>query len=395
MNQKKVQKKKMLLVLPVLVIPFLTLGFWALGGGRGNASPKSVATDGLNQQLPGANLKEEKLMDKLGFYDKAARDSLKLAEWMRSDPYYKDTAITQPFEPASKFNQQLNTSPYENAGNDAEQKIMQKLALLEKEMNKPANADTDPAEKFKVNPDSEFAGEVDRLENMMQLMNKGNGEDPEMKQLEGTLDKMLDIQHPQRVKEKLKEKSMQQKDKIFVVNSHSDEDTIVKGFYGLDPKAEELNQNAIEAVVHENQTLVNGAVIKLRLLNDIYVNGERIPKDNFVFGIVSLNDERLTIEISSIRHASSVYPVKLEVFDMDGLTGIYIPGAITRDVAKQSADNSLQLMEMTSLDPSFKAQVTAAGIGAAKNLLSKKVKLVKVMVKAGYKVLLKDKSNQS
>jgi hypothetical protein len=45
---------------------------------------------------------------------------------------------------------------------------------------------------------------------------------------------------------------------------------------------------------------------------------------------------------------------------------------------------------MTSLDPSLKAQATATGINAVKNLLSKKAKLVKVTVKAGYKVLLKE-----
>ncbi len=119
---------------------------------------------------------------------------------------------------------------------------------------------------------------------------------------------------------------------------------------------EDDNNNAIEAVVHANQVLVNGAVIKFRLSTDIYINGTLIPKDNFVFGTASMNDERLEIEINSIRNNKSLFPVKLEVYDMDGLPGIYIPGAITRDVAKQSADNGLQLMELTSMDPSVKAQ---------------------------------------
>lgn len=403
MNQKKVQKKKMLLVLPVLVIPFLTFGFWALGGGKGNASPQLGATNGLNVELPGANLKEEKLMDKLGFYDKAAKDSMKLAEWMRSDPYYQksSTMDSTSFEmeqltkkTASKFNQRLNTSPYERSGNDPEQMIMQKIALLEKEMNKPASTSYDTQNEYPVNSNNEFAGEVDRLEKMMQVMDKTDIEDREMQQLEGTLDKILDIQHPQRIRDKIKEKSLHNKEQVFVVSKQSGTDTVVKGFFGLDNEQESPDQNAIEAVVHENQTLVNGAVIKLRLLNDIYINGERIPKDNFVFGIASLNDERLIIEINSIRYANSLYPVKLQVYDLDGLSGIYVPGAITRDVAKQSADNSLQLMELSAMDPSLKAQATAAGIGAAKNLLRKKVKLVKVMVKAGYKILLKDKNNQ-
>jgi len=49
-------------------------------------------------------------------------------------------------------------------------------------------------------------------------------------------------------------------------------------------------------------------------------------------------------------------------------------------------------MDMTSVDPSLKGQATATSIGAIKNLLSKKTKLVKVTVKSGYKVLLKDKN---
>jgi hypothetical protein len=36
-----------------------------------------------------------------------------------------------------------------------------------------------------------------------------------------------------------------------------------------------------------------------------------------------------------------------------------------------------------------KAQATTAGIDAVKTLLSKKTKLIRVIVKAGYKVLLK------
>ena len=156
--------------------------------------------------------------------------------------------------------------------------------------------------------------------------------------------------------------------------------------------ADEDAENAIEAIIPENTILVNNAVIKLRLAADIYINGVLIPKSNMVSGLVSLENERLQVEISSIRYNNSLFPIKLEVFDMDGLAGIYIPGAISRDVAKQSADNSLQLMELTSLDPSLKAQAAAAGINTVKSLLSKKVKQVKVMVKAGYRVLLRDKN---
>ena len=81
--------------------------------------------------------------------------------------------------------------------------------------------------------------------------------------------------------------------------------------------------------------------------------------------------------------------MQLSVYDLDGMEGIYIPGAITRDVAKGSADRALQGI-INTLGPSLGAQAASAGIEAAKTLLTKKVKQVKVTVKAGYQVLLKD-----
>jgi conjugative transposon TraM protein len=153
-------------------------------------------------------------------------------------------------------------------------------------------------------------------------------------------------------------------------------------------------QNAVEAIIHETQTIVNGSTVKFRLMNDIFINGIKIPKDSFLFGTASLKGERLTINISSIRYNNSLFPVDLSIYDMDGLIGIYIPGAINRDVAKASADRSMQTLGVASLDDSWGAQAAGAGIEAAKSLLSKKVKLVKVVVKAGYKVLLHDEKQK-
>lgn len=415
-SQAFLRKRKMMLVLPLLVIPFLTMAFWAFGGGKGTEPVIANDQKGLNLNLPDAKMKEENLTDKLSFYDKADKDSAKLEEWMRTDPYYQqkeDTGYTPVNElelltqnSASKYNQRLNSSPYETSSNNPEQKLLQKLALLQKEINKQPETETlANNEMLSPNQGDEFSNEVDRLENMMLTMDKTNTGDPEMKQLNGTLERILDIQHPQRVKDKLKEKSLQQKQVVFAVTTSprlanvSLIDTMKKKlnsnnqFLGATKEAEETTEGfTIEAVVHSNQSLVNGAVIQLRLFTDVFINGILIPKGTPVNGIASLNNERLEVEINSIRYKNQLFPVKLELYDMDGLPGIYIPGSISRDVAKNSSDNSLQLMELTTVDPSLKAQAAAAGINTAKNLLSRKVKQVKVMIKEGYKVLLKDKN---
>ncbi len=418
-SQAFLRKRKMMLVLPLLVIPFLTMAFWALGGGEGKEQPTIVKQQGLNLNLPDAKMKDENLTDKLSFYDKADKDSAKIEEWMRTDPYYKqheDTTILPVNEleiltqnSASKYNQRLNSSPYETSSNNPEHKLMQKLALLQKEINKQPEASVNEntnATNYKQ--DDEFSGEVDRLENMLLTMNKTNTGDPEMDQLNGTLEKILDIQHPQRIREKLKEKSLQHKQAVYAVTTQPalanisllDTNKIITNkvnkFYSLDnDKAVIEERQTIEATVHSNQILVNGAVIQLRLATDIFINGILIPKGNPVNGTASLNNERLEVEINSIRYKNSLFPVKLEIYDLDGLPGIYVPGSISRDVVKNSADNSLQLMELTTLDPSLKAQAAAAGINTVKSLMSRKVKQVKVMVKEGYKVLLKDKNNES
>jgi len=414
---KFLRQRKKMLVLPVLVIPFVTMAFWALGGGQGNANANLAENkQGLNLQLPDANLKDDKNADKLAFYNEADADSLKREEHLRNDPYYKDSLLAMQnliiqdtgnlLVTAPSYNG-LNYSPYKQSTDANEQRIYKKINEINKQINQPETATTGSNTSMQIPEENEqFSNEVDRLQQMMMQMNDNPQSDPEMDQLNSTLEKILDIQHPDRVKNKLKEKSLKNKEQVFIIskqpvkNNVSLLDTskskkpIENKFFGIEKDSETEEQNTIEAVVHQTQTLVNGAVVKMRLLNDIYLNGSLVPKGNFVFGIAELNDERLEININSVRNNNSLFPVKLEVFDMDGLPGIYIPGAISRDVAKQSADNSLQLMELTSMDPSFKAQAAATGINAAKSLLSKKVKQVKVLVKAGYKVLLRDKNIQ-
>lgn len=414
------RKRKMMMVLPLLTIPFLTMVFWAFGGGQGSGNKIDLNNAGLNLQLPDANLKEDKNADKLSFYKAADADSLKRLELLRNDPYYKDSAgNNQSFfmsEAESLYNplpsnNRLGYSPYNETTDINERKIYKKINELNQQINYPdivsSESDTSVHPREVEENDEQFPKEVDRLQDMMQQMNTTEEVDPEMQQLNGTLDKILDIQNPQRIRERLKERSLLRKETVFPVSKLPVDDNVslldtikkkniaFNGFYGIEDNIGQLNDNnAIEAVVHEDQILVDGAVIKLRLLNDIYINGMLIANGNFVFGIASLNNERLEVQINSVKNNQSLFPVRLEVYDMDGLPGIYIPGAISRDVAKQTADNSLQLLELTAMDPTFKAQAASAGMNAAKNLLSKKSKLIRVLVKAGYKVLLKDKNIQ-
>ncbi len=419
-SAKFLRQRKMMMVLPLLVIPFLTMFFWALGGGQGLVKAGANNNTGLNLNLPNVILKNDKDEDKLSFYKEAADDSLKRQRFLLNDPYYKDsinalqneliTGSSNSIYTGTPYSE-LKYSPYSNNVDVNEQRVYKKINELKQQINQP-NINPYPNRRSNTSTrqddsNEQFPGDVNKLHDMMVQMNDNAEEDPEMNQLNNTLDKILDVQNPQRIKDRIKEKSLQQKEVVFIVSKLPPEDNISlldtggkkpttqNGFYSFDNTiTNEEDNNAIEAVINNDQTLTNGSILQLRLTTDVYINGALVPKDNFVFGTALLGDERLEVEINSIRNNKSIFPVKLEIYDMDGLPGIYIPGAIGRDVTKQSADNGLQLMELSSMDPSIKAQAASAGISAVKNILSRKVKQIKVMVKAGYKVLLKNKNVQ-
>jgi conjugative transposon TraM protein len=414
MNNRSAQflrKRKFYLVVPLLVLPFVTLAFWAMGGGREKTDDAKAVT-GLNLQLPDAKLKDDKNFDKLSFYNLADKDSLKHVEDVRNDPNYKPDTNLKVLELVTKPEyKSVIQSPFGNNGVDAnEQKIYKKISELRQQINTPTENKAYQNSPPVNNVNEQFTQQVDKLQGMMQTMNDKPEKDTEIEQMGSMLDKIITIQHPDRIKD-IKEKSIKNKQQVFSVQTSSNNegitllqlrssDTIKRkarnNFYDGDNSLmnEAVEDHAIEAVVHETQTLVSGATIKLRLSNDIYINGILIPKGNFIYGIASLESERLSVNINAVRYQNNLLPVALQVYDMDGLAGIHIPGSISIDVAKQSSEQSLQNIDVTTLDPTIAAQAVNTGIQAAKTLLAKKIKLVKVTLKAGYKVLLKDNNKQ-
>lgn len=420
LNEQQQKQRKFFLFLPLICIPFLTLMFWLMGGGK-TQTVQAKADGGLNLSLPDAQNKES-AFNKLDFYNQAEKDSLKLQELMKADPNYTATVDSDFTMNQSLFGMPssgLNTSVYSGNGESPgsqESRIYSRLNQLQTELNRNY---TPPQDNYYSAPYRNYGtpavntAEVERLEQMMETMSEAPQEDKEVTQLSSMMDKILDIQHPDRVQQRLKEQSEQHYGQVYSFKSapksasitvldnrpvkqyveeyNTNGDKPLNSFHGLDDiAASNQDLNAIAAVVHETQTLVSGATIKLRLSNDAFINGVLIPKGSFVYGQVSLRGERLEVDISGVHYKESLFPVKLSVYDLDGIAGIRIPGAITRDVIKQNSDQTIQSMSLGSFDQSLGAQAASAGIELGKNLLSKKVKQVKVEVKAGYRILLKD-----
>ncbi len=414
-SSKQHKDRQFLLVLPLLVLPFISLGFWALDGGKGSKLPTSDnAVSALNLHVPEASFTNEKPLDKLALYDRADKDSNKIKKLMESDPYYSmkfpmeadsETALLPPAGP-SVFSPSYTPSTRSVYKENPEVKVMQQLEALNKIIAMPESKVSTPPTYM---PHAKVAYQEDASTHKLmalaeQLQGKDEDSDPELNQLDGMLDKILAIQNPERSpkvtpNESTPVYSIQQDTPYSLLQL---KDTMIaesSGFYGLDDASsnntihQAFPSTSFPAVVHESQTLVPGATIKLRISESVQVGPYQLPAGSFVFGQTQLQQERLQISIPSILLDGKVLPVKWKVYDMDGLEGIYIPGSIERDVAKQSGGNALQSIDMLqSFNPSLGMQAANLGVQTAKGLLSKKTKLVKVQVKAGHQLIIKDVS---
>jgi conjugative transposon TraM protein len=97
----------------------------------------------------------------------------------------------------------------------------------------------------------------------------------------------------------------------------------------------------IKAILDEGLKIRDGGRIRIRLLDDIYVNNFEIEKGSYLYGIVSgFNAQRVEINITSLLYGKQIIPVNLSIYDNDGLAGLYVPASQFREFTKQLAANT-------------------------------------------------------
>ena len=154
-----------------------------------------------------------------------------------------------------------------------------------------------------------------------------------------------------------------------------------------------LSKNTISAVVAGDQTIANGQPVRLRLTEPMWVGNRLIPRNTTVTGSGRLNGERLEIEITSIESDGSVYEVELQVFDTDGQEGINIPNSMESDALKEIGANmgstvGSSINISTDAGAQIVSDVGRGLLNGVSQYLTKKVREVKVKLKANYRVML-------
>ena len=95
------------------------------------------------------------------------------------------------------------------------------------------------------------------------------------------------------------------------------------GFHRMGESNEKKTDNLINAVIHERLKNINeGSLIKLRLMDEVTVEGVSIPKNTVVFATARLSADRVYLTTETVTYKKKDYPFNAEVYDLDGMEGL-------------------------------------------------------------------------
>ena len=157
------------------------------------------------------------------------------------------------------------------------------------------------------------------------------------------------------------------------------------------------DKNSIRASVYQTVTLSDGKEVQLRLQEPMRAGNILIPAGTVLTGSAKIGGERLHITITSIQYADNVIPVEMEVYDLDGMQGIFVPNSDEVTAMKEIAAGMGTSMGSSITITDDAGSQLAADLGRSlvqgtSQFFSKKMREVKVTLKAGYKILLLPKA---
>jgi conjugative transposon TraM protein len=158
-------------------------------------------------------------------------------------------------------------------------------------------------------------------------------------------------------------KSSMNADKIIEVSKTENDNSRYFNTVGLSK-----NNSFIKAILDEGLKVYDGSRVRIRLLDDIQFEGRTLEKGTYLYGIISgFKTQRVLLTITNIAYNNEILNVKLDVFDQDGMKGLYIPESLFREIAKEASaqtvgGQNLQFSDNNALNATQMAYTAAQDI---------------------------------
>lgn len=394
LTAREVRESRFLVRAPLFAVPLLTVLFWAFGGGKGLGS-KGLA-HGFMMRVPDPHVVPVTKLDKMGYYEQAKKDSAAARQREKMEDNYArrlglgvEPMVRQVEEKLGELKMvmaggagggKVAAPAVAGGASDFAARFMAHAAaggrsdvgrgLIARAV--APSSDAGPVVARTSGPD------LNRLERMLGAFQQNEGSNPEIAQLSAVLDKLIEVQKPREDSGLIKKAAVMVKPVLMAVWAVPDVEDTFPGF----------DSSSFGAIVPEEQVFAGSGELRMELVKDIVVGGHFVPAGSEVYGLATLNGERLRVVVNSIATQGKVFQVNFMVIDQDGLPGIHIPGAPMADAVRASAGSELGAIGPTPLTTNLAGQAANAGVTLARSLIGKKLRPVKVTVPAGYQVVL-------
>jgi len=153
----------------------------------------------------------------------------------------------------------------------------------------------------------------------------------------------------------------------------------------------------LQAMIEESMTGYSGSRVSIRLLNELMVGNLILKKGTLIYALITgFGAQRVHLSVSSILYQGKILPVKLEVFDLDGMKGLYIPSSLYREFSRDLASSSVSGVTFDSPGDQNQQLMSLMGrmFQSTTGAISKIVRSNKVKIRYPSMIYLLDASNQ-
>ncbi len=139
--------------------------------------------------------------------------------------------------------------------------------------------------------------------------------------------------------------------------------------------------NLIKAIIDEDIKAVEGSRVRLRLLDDVEIDGTVIAKGTYFYATMSgFGQQRVKGSIQSMLVHDELVKVNLSIYDTDGLEGLYVPQSQFRETTKDIASGAMS-NSMTVNSGGYDNSFTQWGMQSLQNAVTKTTDAISKAIK--------------
>ncbi|MCX2584839.1 conjugative transposon protein TraM [Pedobacter sp. MR22-3] len=150
----------------------------------------------------------------------------------------------------------------------------------------------------------------------------------------------------------------------------------------------------ISAIIDQDITGFSGSRLRVRLTDDIMAGKFMIHKGTYLYATISgFSAQRVSLVISSVFHGGEILPVNLQVYDNDGMAGIYVPSSAFREFTRDMSSSSTQgitIQQMAEKNNQLVMGVLSKMFQSTTTAVNKLIRSNKVKVRYNTQVYLID-----